>query len=118
MNDPFCIFQVDVLINKMADAVEIDISANRDKTPAVAKVKLLPEVISMLQRYAFLLLSKRGKPLVVTCCLQIECAGRFHRSRWPAHAEAVAGALARWLFAQFQHPVQNTPDPPHAHMAG
>jgi len=41
---------VDVLINKMADAVEIDISANRDKTPAVAKVKLLPEVISMLQR--------------------------------------------------------------------
>lgn len=35
----------------MADAVEADISANREKSPAVAKVKLLSEAMAMLQKY-------------------------------------------------------------------
>jgi len=38
-------------LNKMGDAVDADIRAIQENSPAVAKVKLLPEVIAMLQKY-------------------------------------------------------------------
>ena len=43
--------QVETLLNKMGDAVDADIRAIQENSPAVAKVKLLPEVIAMLQKY-------------------------------------------------------------------
>ncbi|ELR25077.1 IWS1 Cterminus domain containing protein [Acanthamoeba castellanii str. Neff] len=41
---------VETLLNKMGDAVDADIRAIQENSPAVAKVKLLPEVIAMLQK--------------------------------------------------------------------
>jgi hypothetical protein len=42
---------VEALLNKMGDAVDADIRAIQEKSPAFAKVKLLPEVVAMLQKY-------------------------------------------------------------------
>jgi hypothetical protein len=44
--------QVETMLNRMADAVDADVRAYREKTPGVAKIKLLPEVVSMLHKYA------------------------------------------------------------------
>ena len=39
------------LRNAMRTAVEEDFNANSNKQPATAKLKLLPEVVQVLQRY-------------------------------------------------------------------
>ncbi len=42
---------VETTINKMTDAVEADLAANKQGAPAVAKIRILQEVMDLLRKY-------------------------------------------------------------------